>query len=331
MHMEHVPALNFVDSWDGGHAKPEYKRHCSYVDKVLSHRYPHNVTKVSYRDSLPDFTSIRDSMFRRVIKYAVSHATQHLVMDLTNHVRGIEFPELFDSRSDCSLKTLELGNFILRNGVKSVGLRVLTTLRLFSCEFSSSDQDVVDPFSNLPSLKNLALDACYREDCEPGDKVKRFRVSGLQLLTLELVDMVLYDFEVCAPKLKSLTVWEGGLQESMEFSFSTLLSLEHVDVRLCSIKDRKQLVCFFQRFPSITSLTLNDHIIKELRRVPKFLQNQLSPFKRLKNLNITSKDMLNNIPYKVTNYFLNGTSCADPNINFLRDRDISKVGLERWQ
>ncbi|CAN0841147.1 hypothetical protein LINGRAHAP2_LOCUS3115, partial [Linum grandiflorum] len=94
-----------------------------------------------------------------------------------------------------------------------------------------------------------------REDCEPGDKVKRFRVSGLQLLTLELVDMVLYDFEVCAPKLKSLTVWEGGLQESMEFSFSTLLSLEHVDVRLCSIKDRKQLVCFFQRFPSITSLT----------------------------------------------------------------------------
>ncbi|CAN1138711.1 F-box/LRR-repeat protein 13 [Linum perenne] len=318
---KHVPALVFdSNSFDQSH-----KRFTMFVDKVLSLRYPTNVDKVSYSTSLDVYHEDSDEdeyedkdhydpflLMLRVVEYAVSHKTLHLKLDLYDDSDGgyYKFPQSYGSIPNCNLGSLCLVSFVIDDRFESFGLGLLTTLELFDCSFEY-DQELLDPFSKFPCLKNLFL----HRNIFHGKF--RLRIAGLELHSLELHDMDLADFEICAPKLKSFIVYGCGMTK--RFSELAFPSLEYADIEIdyhfCfhprPIKENMFLM--LQAFHNVTSLTIRIGVVKVLCEDLEFLEKQPSPFTRLENLNFTPFTK-KKIPYKLVSYFLKETTCGSPNI-----------------
>ncbi|CAI0492805.1 unnamed protein product, partial [Linum tenue] len=84
------------------------------------------------------------SLFDKVIKYALSHDTQHLEIDLhalNTHIdENYEFSELFGTISNCNLKTLKIRVVWIDDAFVACGFSLLTTFtfgRLFLIFFSA--------------------------------------------------------------------------------------------------------------------------------------------------------------------------------------------------
>ncbi|CAN1779088.1 hypothetical protein LINPERHAP1_LOCUS14626 [Linum perenne] len=259
-----------------------------------------------------------ESLFARVIKHALSHHTQHLSIDLQNKGNWDEkeysFSDIFGSITDCNVKTLELGAIALDIGWKSSSFQVLTKLELSRCTILLNDEDVVDPFSRFPCLKNLVL---RHIDPGEGNHNKVFRILSLQLLSLELKYIFFQRIGIYAPKLKSFTLEDPyGM---LEFSELTLPSLDYADVgvrfRHCYTDDvvhYDYLTSLFNGLNNATSLMLRSSTVKELWIMSELLENQPSPFTRLKSL-ITEAS---HAPFAVIIYFLKGSSNMKPIVKF---------------
>ncbi|CAN1779139.1 Putative F-box/LRR-repeat protein At3g18150 [Linum perenne] len=305
---KHVPVLNI--SFPFRLEYPQFKR---YVDKVLSLRYPLNVSTIRYEDF---FDEDDGSLLIRVVEYAFSHATQHLMIYMERE-RGEDdyiFPKLFDSILDSNLKTLDLRGFNIDRRFKSFGFRVLKTLELSSCMLSFHEE-ILDPFSEFPCLENLVLESCPQSH-------ERLRISGLKLRNLKILQMDVDKFEIFAPNLISFTL--SDFNEGLEFSEIMLPSLEHVHIQVTPDHfyvehdiTKENWVFMFQGFRHVKSLTLSRRIIKQLCKISEFLVQQHSPFTRLEKLNLGWTST--NIPYKVVNYFLKQSSSSNPSINLFKE------------
>ncbi|CAN0921106.1 Putative F-box/FBD/LRR-repeat protein At4g03220 [Linum grandiflorum] len=298
----------------------------TYVDKVLSLRYPVALTKISYEDRV-DALEQDNGLFVKIMKYAASHDIQHLDILLfrDSYWSYKNFCDVLDLLSGSNLNTLQAVNVCLDGRFKSLHFPLMTTLELVDCMFIPRDPaERFEPFSNLPCLKTLVLDTCisYCEDV--------VRISGQQLQTLKLDHVDACKMEISAPNLKSFTLWNAW----KEFAFSelTLPSLDHFDIGVIDRKeffktDKKDWVFLFQGLHNVKSLTLNDRIIEALVDISEFLEEQASPFKRLEKLIIQCNNKphkvvnSDNIPYKVVNYFFKGSLATNPSIKVLVEEE----------
>ncbi|CAN1185939.1 hypothetical protein LINPERHAP2_LOCUS37861 [Linum perenne] len=188
-------------------------------------------------------------------------------------------------------------------------IMLLTKLEFIGCIYES-DQELLDPFAKFPCLKNLRIESdgnFFR------GKLKRLRISGLQLHSLEVERMDLAGVEICAPMLKSFKLchcWAFG--PLLELAFP---SLDCADIEINSSWRAKpeHMVLMLKAFHNVTSLIVGKRTIKALCEDFEFLEQQASPFTRLENLKLDL--WLKNdykIPYRLVSYFLRGSSCASP-------------------
>ncbi|CAN1253946.1 F-box/FBD/LRR-repeat protein At4g00160 [Linum perenne] len=125
------------------------KRFRTFVDKVLSLRYPTKVDKISY---------VLIWRIQKLLEYAVSQETRHLVLNMSCELdyHAYKFPQSYRSISNCNLNTLQLLNFVIDDRFESFGFQLLTKLEL-NFSIYDSDQELRDPFSKFPCLKNLRI------------------------------------------------------------------------------------------------------------------------------------------------------------------------------
>ncbi|CAI0413429.1 unnamed protein product [Linum tenue] len=320
-----VPVLNF----DGRSlwTKRERQGLVRHVDQVLSHRSDCNVCKIGILSdtamSMPEriFSDTAMGMLDRVIKYAASHGIQQLSLDADL------LPGDFDLISTCyqSLKVLELRQSQLDStafGLLSC-LKMLDTLTISISFFDLSGVEAPhDPFAAFSKLENLKLFDCYSSRDEKGICV--LKISGLQLLTLEIHTSHFSTLEVFAPKLVSFCYsgWIDIHNQPPQLFKLNLPSLHHATVILEGCKylfagdfsddDQKQLalkqyVNLFLSLHNVESLWLHLDTIELLTQVYDLVKHQPSPFKRLKSLSLLCSKGSPFVPYKVIRYLLEGS------------------------
>ncbi|CAN1778780.1 Putative F-box protein At5g38390 [Linum perenne] len=285
----------------------EYSSFQTFVDKVLSLRSPLSIREITLIDQR-NSEDREGSLFASVIYDAISHGAQHILVNLQNNEYDPQynFSELFGTISDCNLKTLKLNTLVLNFGYQCSGFRMLTKLELFSCMFVSDHEEFVDSFSEFPCLEHLVLDSFYMEK-DVDDKI--FRISGLRLLSLSVTNTFFSRLEIYAPKLKYL--YFKKFLDFGEFTKLNLPSLEYAEISVdhegfsdedCAEYAKHGLISLLQGFCDVTTLKLSPSTAELLSYIPKFLEQQASPFKRLETLRLRH----NKVPDAVINYFLKG-------------------------
>ncbi|CAN0879120.1 Putative F-box/LRR-repeat protein At3g28410 [Linum grandiflorum] len=205
------------------------------VHKVLSLRYRHlNLRKVVFHDDIVQFRTVPEGkslLFANVSRYALSHGVQHLEIVLNSDDYELTNPSVdslgFNSDNSSRLKTLKLELFSFSNSFQRYGnFLALEILDLCFCTFFVGPNEVlVDPFSSLPSLKHLEL-----SNFKIGDNADaRFRISGLELLSLRLIPDEFHKMEIHAPKLERFYIEYIHL---VEFAKLTLPSLDHAHIEV---------------------------------------------------------------------------------------------------
>ncbi|CAL1373561.1 unnamed protein product [Linum trigynum] len=317
---KHVPALEFNQYYF-----QDYSSFRRYVGKVLSRRYPLNLRKVSFLDRQLRSEGRDDSLVIRVIRHALYHDAQRLLIVTVNDMTTPDtyrFSDLFGSISSCNLKTLELEGFDLDRGFGSPGFRALTTLDLLTC-LVACDQEVLEPFSNFSCLKHLSMRDCRGYESSRLVDDRSIRIYGLELLSLTLDSVEFDKIEIYAPKLKCFSVQEDV--EYLRCSLS-LPSLDHAEIGVhegtpVSVEDDResitlQLISVFHGLRNAKSLKLYGvTTVEVLSKFCELLENQPSPFPKLESLILDSKTEI--VPYKLVNYFFKGSSCASPNILYV--------------
>ncbi|CAI0413391.1 unnamed protein product [Linum tenue] len=299
----------------------QYSSFQLYVDEVLSLRFPLSVRMVSYVDD--ESSAERDrGLFARVIKYAVAHDAQHLVIDLNNGkdiYASCRFSSLLSGTIFCC-KTLELRRLWVDTDFRNSTFPVLMDLTLEQCVLVSYYDEDINPFSGFPCLKNLVLTECVHSDIANDWDFRSFKIYGSQLLSLKLDCLHCTKLEICAPKLKFFTL-EHDL-DFLKISSLRVPSLIHADIRISDEEnamndDNKEqfmqrLIFLFQCLKSATSLQLDYYSIQVLSNISELLEKQPSPFTRLKSLGVEALT----IPHSLIDYFLKGSSSVKPNVKY---------------
>ncbi|CAL1375749.1 unnamed protein product [Linum trigynum] len=314
---KYVPVLSFHrDSFE------KYSSFLKYVDRVLSLRFRLDVRTVSFIDGekSPERTFFP---FAKVIKYALSHEAQHLVIDLQNGeyiYETFRFCYLFGMNLNCNLKTLKLRRVSVDTRFDFSGFQMLNDLNLEQCLLCSLDDENVDPFAGFPCLKNLVLTQCLHTDFADGVGNRSFKISGLQLLSLKLDCLLSLKIEICAPKLEFFALVHD--LEFLNFSNLSIPSLVHADIRVSDEektigldKERRMqhLIALLHGLNNATSLKLDNYTIQVLCNIDtEFLEQQTSPFTKLKSLKVGAVA----VPSALLGYFLKGSSMATPNVEY---------------
>ncbi|CAI0413369.1 unnamed protein product [Linum tenue] len=243
---KHVPALDLHRR--SFRQAPSFER---FVSKVLSLRYNLNLHRISYVDDVGPCDEEHESrlvkVINYVIKYAFSHDAQHLVFDTgSSHNQFVTRSKT--SNSTFNLKTLELRCVALDSGFLLCSrLPMLTTLKVTSClllgtdSYTNEPKDCLDLFSNFGGLVNLAISDCYFLADPRVRPFLRVRVSGLQLLSLELEGMEKIRIEIFAPKLRFFSVRQD-VNDSQGFSELSLPSLDRAEIELNHIHRKEAYV-----------------------------------------------------------------------------------------
>ncbi|CAN1333480.1 F-box/LRR-repeat protein At3g26922 [Linum perenne] len=279
---KHAPVLNFrKDSFR------DTQIFIKFVNMVLDRRYKLGVCKISIVDGSSLWKQRYKTMFSKVMSYASSHGTQHLVISINRHCA---LSDSFDSRTKFNVETLELRDVPFRIGFGSSSFQKLTTLNLEQCELSNHQRGVVDLISNLPCLMNLVISDCYLFHAMV------YKIIGPQLRSLKL-DGIYTSTEIVAPRLEFLGLLfsvRHCVEDYQGFSNSSLSSLVHADILVleglvrnfrmyCKEKMEYSLVNLFQVLHNAKSLVIrcdDDQLLEELCTFVK--QNQ-SLFTRLKS------------------------------------------------
>ncbi|CAL1375778.1 unnamed protein product [Linum trigynum] len=313
---KHISVLDFES-----YSFKSYSSFGGFVENVLSLRCPSNVVKVTYYDNNEDEEVEEEegegSLCGKIIKYALSRDTQHLVISL-HYIMDVEdsyrFCDLFGTILDSKLKTLDLCSVQIDSGFGCSGFRLLTALEVGHCVLASDQDGDFDPFSGFPCLQDLVLSHCDhdgRGGLEPG----RLKVSGGQLLNLMLEEVWAYKMEIFAPRLKFFSLQHD--LNLLKFSKLTFPSLDHAVIRINDsfgfLEGNKECVtqsfiCLFQGLSNISSLKLDPFTIELLSNTWELLEQERPPFTRLKSLIVRA----DNIPYLLSNYLLKGSSSIKP-------------------
>ncbi|CAN0864574.1 hypothetical protein LINGRAHAP2_LOCUS8988 [Linum grandiflorum] len=204
---------------------------------------------------------------------------------------------------------------------------MLEKLDLFGCTFFADQVDdivVVEPFASLPCLKDLTLIMLFGAG---SNHDMRFRISGLQLLRLHLSFISYRKMEIYAPKLKHFK-FEYLENHMVEFTELTVPSLEHAEIEV-EYQDgennkhadgneytKRLLIPLLHGMSNASSLVMCILTARLLGDISDYLEDQPSPFTRLKSLIIGSMWPGEDVSFAVLNYLLKGSSDAKPAVKF---------------
>ncbi|CAN0879084.1 Putative F-box/FBD/LRR-repeat protein At3g49040 [Linum grandiflorum] len=298
------------------------------VEKVLSLRHRLNLSKVVFNEYLEELDAEPDNnMFARVSRYALSHRTRDLEINLAyngdlsrhaslgDHLLGFNYVNF-------SLKNLTLSGLSFDSRFRWSSFRALEKLDMFGCTFSAGEDEVIiDPFRNLPCLKHLKLSPYNK--CSNDDTI--FRISGPQLLSLRVSYNDFRKMAIHAPKLKDLTIQYDYTNCHVEFTELNLPSVDHANVLVRFLDDvynegehneciKQQIIPLFVGLKNATSLGLSSFTARLLGDISDYLEEQPSPFTRLKSLILES--MRDGVPFAVVNHLLKGSSAMKPVVKF---------------
>ncbi|CAN1185925.1 F-box/LRR-repeat protein At3g26922 [Linum perenne] len=275
---KHAPVLNFRrDSFR------DTQIFIKFVNMVLDHRYQLQVCKISFVDILASWKPRYKTMFGKVMSYASSQGTQHLVICLN---RDCAISDLLGSGPRFNVETLELRGVPFPSGFGSSNFQKLTTLNLEECNPLNDEHWVVDFISNFPCLLNLVISHCS------WFHLGVYKIVGPQLRSLKL-DSIYINTEIVAPRLEffNLEFFAGTYQG---FSKSSIPSLVHADILVLqssvpnSMKYDKEkmeyaLVNLFQVLHNAKSLVIRSDDDQLLEELCTFVKQNQSLFTRLKS------------------------------------------------
>ncbi|CAK7324196.1 unnamed protein product [Dovyalis caffra] len=301
-----VPDLNFNSKGDTELTFPNFFR------RVLSKRGACNVRRVEFFSRLP----LRVSSMEGLINYAVSHQVEDFRF-VSDDIQLISLPACK------SLKTLFLSRCKFGDFLTSLGFDFanLTSLDLYVCCFCYSGNDVGDPFGSCPNLRSLCLRYCRFPS------LKRLKITGFQLVSLEIQGFGYGDrglqegceVEIFAPNLLSFVY---KFSNPVDFCGLHFPSLEYVEVHVwlhgteeATDHDKKRvslyLMDMFEGFGNAQSVKLYCETIQVLNLIEGLLEQQSSPFKRLKKVEVQANLESFTLPAHVTKYLLAGTIGCD--------------------
>ncbi|KAL9374619.1 hypothetical protein Peur_031498 [Populus x canadensis] len=278
---------------------------CAVQTSVLSKRWRFlwtSLTDLNFNGTCMDFTNFLT--FNRF--FPITFRIWSLIMVIPT-IRSFSLPPAFLTCQ--SLKTLQLSGF----NFKALGFALpnLISLSLSHCSFTNPS-DFDDPFASCLKLKNLSLRSCSFLSS------KVLKISGLQLLNLEIVGLgymnlagLLYRIDIFAPKLISFVY---KLSHVVDFSGLHLPSLNFARVHVCTKQDKKKeaylgLINMFKGLGNAQSVMLHSQTIEVLGSFPGLLEQEPSPFKRLKSLQVAPNNKPL-VPPHVMTYLLGGTPHA---------------------
>ncbi|CAN0842157.1 Putative F-box/LRR-repeat protein At5g02930 [Linum grandiflorum] len=223
-----------------------------HVNQVLSLRSDSNVRKITIEFPIDD---MKMDLFDKIMKYAASHDVQHLSLGRISHRLLLQ---AIVSICTCyqSLKVLELHGVYLNETVVGSWSRLqkLETLALNGCFFDGN----LDMFADFPRLESLKLITCA--SFFSGSTLK---ISGLQLLNLEISRSSFTCIEIVTPKLQSFCFENRFCSKLKKFSKLDLPSLNHATIVLLESPSSqhhtlivKQLANFFDSLYNVQSLNL---------------------------------------------------------------------------
>ena len=181
--------------------------------------------------------SMKHSLLRKIIEYAVSHNVQHLRIDHTCHIE--KFPScLFSCHT---LKSLNLSGFLYNTFINhkpvfrnSLNLPSLTNLSLKYFAFARSDNDCVEPFSTFKMSNSLIIDCCIVLDAQ------NLCISSTKLVNLSILMWasvpetyigIYFGIELYAPSLHNFA-FTGRYTPKLFGSKSVLSSIKLVSIDL---------------------------------------------------------------------------------------------------
>ncbi|CAI0491201.1 unnamed protein product [Linum tenue] len=246
--------------------------------------------------------------------------------------RSDVFASLFWSISLCnqSLETLNLRAVRLHTltlGLPAPAFQVLTSLTLRDCSFQVSRlyQQSVDPFAGFPVLKTLRLISCSRfldDNDNPAEVKKSLKVSGLELLSLEIHDPFGFDdIRVSAPKLESFTYRDviRDISPVTEVSLdvpslqqASILLWGYMGLQLHDGHD-KQYANLLAGLSNAQTLILQFDTLEALIHACDLVKHQPSPFTRLKSLSLLYSEETVGVPCYVMRFFCDGSPFMDEN------------------
>lgn len=297
-----VPDLNFNSKSFTEQTFPKFLR------RVMSKREDCNVRRLDMFAHLP----IRLSSMEGLINYAVAHQVEDFRF-VSDDVQPVSLPACG------SLKTLFLSRCKFGDLLTSFGFGFvnLTSLDLYVCWFCYSENDFGDPFASCRNLRRLCLRYCRFPS------LKRLKITGFQLVSLEIQgfgygDRGLQDgceVEIFAPNLLSFVY---KFSKPVDFCGLHFPSLDYVEVHVwqhgtdeATDHDKRRaslfLMSMFEGFGNAQSVKLYCETIQVLDLVDGLLEQQPSPFKRLKKVDVQCNRESFKVPAHVTNYLLAGT------------------------
>ncbi|CAI0397965.1 unnamed protein product [Linum tenue] len=239
-------------------------------------------------------------------------------MDTRNadYEESYSFSDMFGTICNCSVETLKIRSVCIDGGFVSSSFGMLTSLVLEECQLIFDKG--ADFFACCPSLKNLVISYCI--DHFSGEE-KGLKIYGPQLLSLNLDSPACFDIELVAPRLRFFGVHNSLYYQ--KFSKLSVPALDHVEIWVDGFDGMREddnewtAQCFISLFRDVnnaTSLMLDSYTIQVMSGVSEFLERQPSPFRRLKSLMVKA----DSIPFRLANCFLKGSSCMNPNVEFVR-------------
>ncbi|CAN1266868.1 Putative F-box/FBD/LRR-repeat protein At4g03220 [Linum perenne] len=289
-----------------------------FVDNVLSLRSDRSsISRVTI-----DFGEKENKhLFDRVMKSAASHGVQELLI-FTPFLSSLDVV-----RSVCScyqsLKILQLNQInVDKNGVGLWScLQLLRSLTLTDCCLNYGDA-----FANFPRLETLKLDRCFHF----GDtEISVLKVTGSNLLDLEIVFPEFDSLEIVAPKLQSFSLEIDPYCYTIipDVSKSNLPCLNRANIKLlwsshvfsgisssASDNDSKKqtmlarCASLFKILYNVQALDLQVETFELLVEICILLKRQACPFERMRSLSLKhSEESLGVVPDHVISYFLGGS------------------------
>ncbi|CAN0879083.1 Putative F-box/FBD/LRR-repeat protein At4g13965 [Linum grandiflorum] len=173
------------------------------------------------------------------------------------------------------------------------------------------------------NLSKVVFNEYLEELCSNDDTI--FRISGPQLLSLRVSYNDFRKMAIHAPKLKDLTIQYDYTNCHVEFTELNLPSVDHANVLVRFLDDvynegehneciKQQIIPLFVGLKNATSLGLSSFTARLLGDISDYLEEQPSPFTRLKSLILES--MRDGVPFAVVNHLLKGSSAMKPVVKF---------------
>ncbi|KAK7315013.1 hypothetical protein VNO77_33545 [Canavalia gladiata] len=229
---------------------------------------------------------IEPEVLNRVMKYAVCHNIQNLIIQIrSSSYPNIEaLPLIFCSHSLTSL-TLYMGykptEIVLP---KSLQLPALKSLCLAHVNFAATHDYCAEPFSNCPVLDTLILLDCYLHNEAKGLHISNSTLSSLTIYSL--YDREAYQLALSTPNLGSFTI-KGFAGHQV----SSTCNLSHVcDVYIDMFHAKSSIIIkWLQVFTNVKKLKFSSATLRKLLLEisnPGSMSYQPPCFVRLKSMQV---------------------------------------------